>query len=112
MEDCTVMEDYTLMIQSAFAMGSVRDAEALFTRCIENAFPTFHFRRLELIRFVRGEEFMEGRSWNHVFEIRKGELDSFPVWEVNCHRVTMGKTPDKQVYLDYLTLDFIRYREA
>ena len=44
--------------------------------------------------------------------IWKGELDSFPVWEVNCHRVTMGKTPDKQVYLDYLTLDFIRYREA
>ena len=67
MEDYTVMEDYTLMIQSAFAMGSVRDAEALFERCILNAFPTFHFRRLELIRFIRGEEYMEGRSWNHVW---------------------------------------------
>ena len=32
MEDYMVMEDYTLMIQSAFAMGSVRDAEALFER--------------------------------------------------------------------------------
>ena len=67
MEDYNVMEDYTLMIQSAFAMGSVRDAEALFEQCIANAFPTFHFRRLELIRFIRGEEYMEGRSWNHVF---------------------------------------------
>lgn len=109
MEDYMVMEDYTLMIQSAFAMGSVRDAEALFTRCIENAFPTFHFRRLELIRFVRGEEFMEGRSWNHVFEIRKGEYKGAPVWEVTSHRVTMGKTPDRHVYLDYASLAFVGY---
>ena len=85
------MQDYGAMIRSTFELGSVRDAELLFETIVKNAFPTFTFRRLE---------------------IRKGELDSFPVWEVNCHRVTMGKTPDKQVYLDYLTLDFIRYREA
>ena len=106
------MQDYGAMIRSTFELGSVRDAEALFDACVENAFPTSHFRRLELIRFVKDEQYLEGRSWNHVFEITKGELDNFPVWEVNCHRVTMGKTPDKQVYLDYLTLDFIRYREA
>ena len=112
MEDYMVMEDYTLMIQSAFAMGSVRDAEALFERCILNAFPTFHFRRLELIRFIRDEEYMEGRSWNHVFEIKKSELSGQKVWEVHCHRVTMGKTPDKHVILDYLTLGFVQYLEA
>ena len=52
---------------------------------------------------------MEGRSWNHVFEIRKSELLGQPVWEVHCHRVTMGKTPDKHVCLDYMTLDFVQY---
>ena len=54
---------------------------------------------------------MEGRSWNHVFEIRKGEYKGSPVWEVTSHRVTMGKSPDKQVYLDYLTLGFVSYVE-
>ena len=66
------MQDYGAMIRSTFELGSVRDAELLFETIVKNAFPTFTFRRLELIR----------------------------------------KTPDKQVYLDYLTLDFIRYREA
>ena len=103
------MQDYGAMIRSTFEMGSVRDAETLFETCIKNAFPTFHFRKLELIRFIRDEEYMEGRSWNHVFEIRKGELDGSPVWEVSCHRVTMGKTPDKHVYLDYTSLAFVGY---
>ena len=105
------MQDYGAMIRSTFQMGSVRDAEALFEACIKSAFPTFHFRKLELIRFVREEEYMEGRSWNHVFEITKTTLDGSPVWEVECRRVTMGKTPDKRVYLDYLTLGFVSYAE-
>ena len=105
------MEDYGAMIRSTFEMGSVRDAEALFLACIKNAFPTFNFRRLELIRFLREDQYMEGRSWNHVFQIQKSALEGNPVWEVHCHRVTMGKTPDKQVYLDYLTLDFVEYLE-
>lgn len=105
------MQDYGAMIRSTFEMGSVRDAETLFETCIKNAFPTFHFRKLELIRFVRDEEYMEGRSWNHVFEIKKTTLEGEPVWEVECRRVTMGKTPDKRVYLDYLTLGFVSYAE-
>lgn len=105
------MEDYGAMIRSTFEYGSVRDAEILFETFLKNAFPTFHFRRLELIRFMRGEEYMEGRSWNHVFEIKRTELAGSPVWEVHCHRVTMGRTPDKQVYLDYLTLGFVQYME-
>ena len=106
------MEDYSAMIRRTFQQGSVLDAQTLFEAFLRNAFPTFHFRRTEVISFSRGEnETMEGRSWNHVFEIRKGELDSFPVWEVNCHRVTMGKTPDKQVLLDFMTLDFVEYLE-
>ena len=105
------MEDYGAMIRNTFEYGSVRDAETLFEICIKNAFPTNHFRRLELIRFIREEPYMEGRSWNHVFEIKKSTYRDEPVWEVYCHRVTMGKTPDKQVYLDYLTLGFVEYLE-
>ena len=105
------MQDYGAMIRSTFEMGSVRDAETLFETCIKNAFPTFHFRKLELIRFIRDEEYMEGRSWNHVFEIKKSELSGQKVWEVHCHRVTMGKTPDKHVYLDYYSLGFVGYME-
>ena len=65
------MEDYSAMIRSTFDLGSVRDAEALFETCIKNAFPTNTFRRLELIRFTRDKQYMEGRSWNHVFEITR-----------------------------------------
>ena len=38
-------------------------------------------------------------------------LNGSPVWEVKCHRVTMGKTPDKHVILDYNTLSFVSYAE-
>lgn len=105
------MENYEAIIRNTFDMGSVRDAEFLFETCIKNAFPTFSFRRLELIRFLREEPYMEGRSLNHVFEIRKTQLEGSAVWAVDCHRVTMGKTPDKHVYLDYMTLGFVSYKE-
>ena len=105
------MEDYGAMIRSTFELGSVRDAENLFEIMIKNAFPTNTFRRLELIRFLRDTRYMEGRSWNHVFEITRTELDGTPVWAVQCRRVTMGKSPDKNVYLDYMTLGFVGYIE-
>ena len=105
------MQDYRAMIRSTFELGSVRDAEVLFETCIKNAFPTFNFRRLELIRFLREPQYMEGRSWNHVFEVKKDEWKGAPVWAVQCRRVTMGKAPDKNVYLDYLTLGFVGYME-
>ena len=105
------MEDYGAMIRSTFEFGSVRDAEMLFEACIKNAFPTFNFRRLELIRFTRENPYMEGRSWNHVFEVFKSTLNGNPVWEVHCRRVTMGKTPDKHVYLDFQSLNFVGYME-
>lgn len=106
------MEDYGAMIRSTFEMGSVRDASKLFETCIKNAFPTFNFRGLELIRFLKQDQYMEGKSWNHVFEIKATQLDGSSVWEVHCHRVTMGKTPDKHVYLDYMTLGFVQYKET
>ena len=106
-----MMEDYRAMIRNTFEFGSVRDAEALFEACIQNAFPTFHFRRLGLIRFTREDQYLEGRSWNHVFEIKRSDLKGSPVWEVHCRRVTMGKTPDKHVYLDYYSLGFVGYME-
>lgn len=106
------MEDYGAMIRSTFEMGSVRDASILFETCIKNAFPTFNFRGLELIRFLKQDQYMEGKSWNHVFEIKATQLNGSRVWEVHCHRVTMGKTPDKHVYLDYMTLGFVQYKET
>ncbi len=105
------MENYSAMIRSTFDFGSVRDAELLFETCIRNAFPTFNFRRLELIRFLREEHYMEGRSWNHVFEIQRSQWKGQEVWEVHCRRVTMGKTPDKHIYLDYYSLGFVGYME-
>ena len=105
------MEDYGAMIRSAFEMGSVRDASCLFEICIKNAFPTFNFRGLELIRFLKQDYYMEGKSWNHVFEIRKVALSDSELWEVNCRRVTMGRTPDKLVHLDFMTLGFVQYKE-
>ncbi len=103
------MQDYGAMIRSTFEMGSVRDAETLFEACIKNAFPTFHFRKLELIRFVRDEEYMEGRSWNHVFEIKRSELAGQKVWEVHCHRVTKPNPPHTHDQLDYLPLRIDQY---
>lgn len=105
------MEDYSAMIRSTFELGSIRDGQVLFETCVRNAFPTFNFRGLEMIRFLRDEQYMEGKSWNHVFEIRATTLENSPVWEVNCHRVTMGSTPDKHVYLDYLSLGFVKYKD-
>ena len=56
------MENYSAMIRSVFEMGSIRDANVLFETCIRNAFPTFNFRGLELIRFLRQDQYMEGRQ--------------------------------------------------
>ena len=105
------MQDYEAMIRSTFEFNSIRDAQALFETCIKNAFPTFNFRRLELIRFSKDPQYMEGRSWNHVFEIRQTTFKGQPVWQGHCHRVTMGRTPDKEVYLDYSALCFVSYKE-
>ena len=105
------MENYSAMIRSTFELCSIRDAQVFFEACITNAFPTFHFRRLELIRIDKDNLYLEGRSWNHVFEIQKADLNGNPVWAVHCHRVTMGKTPDKHVFLDYLSLNFVQYME-
>ena len=105
------MENYSAMIRSTFELCSVRDGQMFFEICIKNAFPTSNFRRLELIRIDRDQLYLEGRSWNHVFEIQKSQLEGEPVWEIHCHRVTMGKTPDKRVFLDYLSLGFVKYSE-
>ena len=103
------MGNYSAMIRNTFDFGSVRDAENLFEICIRNAFPTNEFRRIELIRFVREEKFMEGRSWNHVFQISADVHKGSPVWKVTCRRVTMGNSPDKNALLDYFSLDFVDY---
>lgn len=105
------MGNYEAMIRNTFEYGSVRDAEILFEAAIKNAFSSNIFRRLELIRFTRDEQYMEGRSWNHVFEMKKSTWKDQDVWEVRCRRVTMGKSPDKNVYLDYKSLGFVGYIE-
>lgn len=103
------MRDYSATIYNSFELGSIKDAQMLFENCVNNAFPTFSFRNLELIRFTKDPMMMEGRSWNHIFVITKTQFHGYDVWRIQCRRVTMGKTPDKEVYLDYNTLDFTRY---
>ena len=78
------MEDYGAIIRRTFEQGSVLDAQTLFEAFLHNAFPTFHFRRPEVITFSRWEQArMEGRSWNHVFEITKVDLEGSPAWKVS-----------------------------
>jgi hypothetical protein len=101
------MEDYSVLIHNTFELHSVRDAQHLFEICIRNAFPTNTFRGLDLVRFLRENRYIEGKSWNHVFEIQQEERDGVPVWSVHCHRVTLGRSPDKHVYLDYNTLTLL-----
>ena len=103
------MEDYSAMIRATFEMGSINDAQQLFTACVKSAFPTNDFRRLELLRFLRSEQYMEGRSLNHVFEMQAATYNGHPVWDVKCRRVTSGKSPEKHVYVDYLSLGFLCY---
>lgn len=103
------MLDCSTTIRNTFDFGSIRDAQILFELTIRNAFPAYDFRRLELIRFVREDKFMEGRSWNHVFQIRYTTHQNVPVWEVKCQRVTMGISENKVVYLDYQTLALLEH---
>ena len=105
------MEDYGGMIQRVFESSRNQEAETLFLAFIQNAFPTFHFRKLEMTDCSRQEYVIRGKSLNHVFEIRKTSLSGSPVWQVLCQRVNQGKTPDKHVYLDYKTLGFVDYIE-
>ena len=102
------MEEDSAMIRNVFDLGSIRDAELLFEAIVKNAFPTNDFRRLELIRFVKNEMYMEGRSWNHVFQMKASAIGNNPVWEVTCCRVTMGTAPEKKAYLDFRSLNFLR----
>ncbi len=103
------MEDYGAMIRSAFEMGSIADAQNLFFACVKSAFPTNDFRRLELLRFLKDRQYMEGRSLNHVFEMEAAEYQGHRVWDVRCRRVTSGTSPEKHVYVDYLSLGFLCY---
>ena len=105
------MGNFETTIRNTFDNGCIHDAEFLFHKLVENAFPTYSFRRLELIRFMQQEYFMEGRSLNHVFQIKRSFWRNSDVWEVHCRRVTSGKSPDKNVYLDYLSLNFVGYME-
>ena len=53
------MENYSAMIRNTFELCSIRDGQVFFEICLKNAFPTFNFRRLELIRIDR--ELLSGR---------------------------------------------------
>ena len=106
------MVNYVSIIRNAFGNNDSKDATFLFETCIKNAFPTFNFRKLELIRLLHDEYYMIGKSLNHVFEIHAVSIDDNRLWEVHCHRVSMGKTPDKHVYLDFTTLGFVQYKEV
>jgi len=99
------MDDHRTMIRNTFEYGSVRDARELFEKIVRSAFPASQFRGLELIRFLYSNRYMEGRSWNHVFEMWRSDIGGQMVWEVRCRRVSMGKSPERTVYLDFTSLE-------
>ena len=98
------MANYTAMIRSTFELGSVRDAEQLFEACVKNAFPTNDFRRLELIRFLREERYMQ--TWvirillNECDRIRRKNARVVPMEDVRAVQAGSGKGALKQAILD------------
>ena len=88
------------IINSAFAEGSVRDASAFLSICVQRAFSEFNFRGLELTNLMTNKKAVWGKSWNHALKVRQIETDGDAVWEVSCHRVSHGETADKKAYLD------------
>ena len=93
------------IIKNTFESGSVRDGLLFLTTCVRNAFPDFNFRGIEIVRLVTSRKVIEGKSWNHSFVIRYGEIAGAPVWNVSCHRVSHGETTDKTAVLDGNTLE-------
>lgn len=104
-----VMEDYRVLIRTVLERGKAEDAGKLLEICIRNAFPTFHFRGLELTELDGGAPRLTGKSLHHSFVVEAAQLEGHRVWAVYCHRTSAGKTPDKQIYLDYDTLNFVQY---
>ena len=74
------MDNYSAIIKSTFEMGSIADAQTLFSACVQSAFPTCDFRRLELLRFIQSEQYLEGRSLNHVFQMKATVYNHQKVW--------------------------------
>jgi hypothetical protein len=95
------------IIKKTFEDGNIRDAMVFLITCVNNAFPEFNFRGIEIVRLVTGKRIIEGKSWNHEFIIRLSELNGAPAWEVNCHRSSNGVSADKTVFLDATTLEQI-----
>lgn len=98
------MSKYEKMIKNTFESGSVRDALIFLSTCVQNAFPEFNFRGLEVVRLVTSRKVIEGKSWNHSFTVRLTEADGNPAWEVVCHRTSRGESIDKRALLDSHTL--------
>lgn len=95
--------------KKAFELGCVESATTFAQTCVKNAFPTFNFREFTLTRFLPHNLYLEARSLNHQFVIKSVTVNKIKVWEVYCHRVSMGASPDKQVLLDYESLEFATY---
>lgn len=105
------MNDYRAMIRNVFERWNEGDAKELFETMIQNAFPTFSFHGLALTECKKEDYVLLGKSSHHEFDITRSILDGSSVWLVRCHRVSMGKTPDRHVYLDFMTLGFVQYSE-
>jgi len=102
------MAKYDKIMKNTFESGNVRDALVFLTACVRNAFPDFNFRGIEIIRLVTSRKVIEGKSWNHDFIVRYGDLDGVPVWRVSCHRTSHGETADKSAILNADTLELIQ----
>ena len=105
------MEDRQEIFTHVFTEGSIVDANSLFQECIRSAFPTMRFRELQLTHLLPAQQFLKGKSANHIFTIRVGKNGTENYWEVRYHRFREGVTPDRVVILEYTTLEFVKYAE-
>ena len=101
------MEKNEKLIKNTFTAGNIRDAILFLQTCIENAFPEFHFRGLEITSLRTKDKTLEGKSWNHHFTVKRIENGDERFWEVICHRTNGGESIDKRVVLSYTELTIV-----
>ena len=80
------MEKVKKVSKKAFEEGSIRDASLFLRMCIEAAFADHNFRGVELVRLDAPNRAVEGKSWHHVFSVRRVVVDGVKLWEVTVSR--------------------------
>lgn len=100
-----IMEKIKKISAKAFEEGSRRDAASFLIMCIEAAFADHNFRGVELTNLDAPNRALEGKSWHHVFSVRRVIVDDTKLWEVVCSRNNSAEPLTKTVLLTRDTLE-------